>query len=137
MMNKLFHNLICGLRYKETLHYDLFNQNIFIDWQNPVYNLLVNYDKSNTFPFNSVSYIQKLGVIMPMLGSRCSIFLRGKSTFYRKVVVPSSNIYFRPQNVALPENSQKMHVGVVQLALRLKMSCVEVHGTLQDDVQRI
>ena len=52
------------------------------------------------------------------------------------VVVPSSNIYFRPQNVALPENSQKMHVGVVQLALRLKMSCVEVHGTLQDDVQR-
>ena len=68
MMNKLFHNLICGLRYKETLHYDLFNQNIFIDWQNPVDNLLVNYDKSNTFPFNSVSYIQKLGVIMPMLG---------------------------------------------------------------------
>ena len=136
MMNKLFHNLICGLRYKETLHYDLFNQNIFVDWQNPVYNLLVNYDKSNTFPFNSVSYIQKLGVIMPMLGSRCSIFLRGKSTFYRKVVVPSSNIYFRPQNVALPENLQKMRVGVVQLALRLKMSCVEVHGTLQDDVQR-
>ena len=135
MMNKLFHNLICGLRYKETLHYDLFNQNIFIDWQNPVYNLLVNYDKSNTFRFNSVSYIQKLGVIMPMLGSRCSIFLRGKSTFYRKVVIPSSNIYFRPQNVALPENSQKMHVGVVQLALRLKMSCVEVHGTLMDPLK--
>ena len=135
MMNKLFHNLICGLRYKETLHYDLFNQNIFIDWQNPVYNLLVNYDKSNTFPFNSVSYIQKLGVIMPMLGSTCSIFLRGKSTFYRKVVIPSSNIYFRPQNVALPENSQKMHVGVVQLALRLKMSCVEVHGTLMDPLK--
>ena len=56
MMNKLFHNLICGLRYKETLHYDLFNQNIFIDWQNPVYNLLVNYDKSNIEYFERLEY---------------------------------------------------------------------------------